>query len=55
MTDLHSKNLRLHRLKDASSTFFVTKSPRPKKPVLNPDLRKIIVEAFAFAVQPERI
>jgi putative transposase len=55
MTGPHSKNLRLHRLKDASSTFFVTKSLRPKKPVLNPDLRKIIVEAFAFAVQHERI
>jgi putative transposase len=55
MTDPHSKNLRLHRLKDASSTFFVTKSLRPKKPVLNPELRRMIVEAFAFAVRRERI
>jgi REP element-mobilizing transposase RayT len=55
MADPHSKNLRLHRLKDASSTFFVTKSLKPKKPVLNPELRQLIVEAFAFAVQHDRI
>jgi putative transposase len=55
MSDPHSKNLRLHRLKDAASTFFVTKLLRPKKPVLTPDLRKVIVEAFAFAVQHERV
>ena len=51
MSDPHSKNLRLHRLRDASSTFFVTKSLRPKKPALNSELRQVIVEAFAFAVQ----
>jgi len=55
MPDPHSKNLRLHRLRDVPSTFFVTKSLRPKKPVLGPELRQIIVEAFAFAVQHERI
>ena len=55
MSDPHSKNLRLHRLRDAPSTFFVTKSLRPKKPVLTPDQRKVIVEAFAFAVQHGRI
>ncbi len=55
MSDPHSKNLRLHRLRDASSTFFVTKSLRPKKPVLNTELRQAIVEAFAFAVEHERI
>lgn len=55
MSDPHSRNLRLHRLQDVSSTFFVTKSLRPKKPVLNSELRQLIVEAFAFAVQHERI
>ena len=55
MSDPHSENLRLHRLKDAASTFFVTKSLRPKKPVLSPELRKVVVEAFAFAVRHERI
>jgi putative transposase len=55
MSDPHSKNLRLHRLRDVCSTFFVTKSLRPKKPVLNSELRQVIVEAFAFAVHHERI
>jgi len=55
MSDPHSKNLRLHRLSDVSSNFFVTKSLRPKKPVLNSELRQVIVEAFAFAVQSKRI
>ncbi|HXA09584.1 MAG TPA: transposase [Chthoniobacterales bacterium] len=55
MPDPHSKNLRLHRLRDAPSTFFVTKSLRPKRPVLGSELRQINVEAFAFAVQHERI
>jgi putative transposase len=55
MSDPHSKNLRLHRLRDLSSTFFVTRSLRPKKPVLNSELRHGIVEAFAFAAQSNRI
>jgi REP element-mobilizing transposase RayT len=55
MSDPHSKNLRLHRLKDVPSTFFITKSLRPKKPVLTSEFREIIVEAFAFAVRHERI
>jgi REP element-mobilizing transposase RayT len=55
MPDPHSKNLRLHRLSDASCTFFVTKSLQPKKPVLCPELRKIVVDAFAFAIQHKRI
>jgi REP element-mobilizing transposase RayT len=55
MSDPHSRNLRLHRLKDAPATFFVTKSLRPKKPVLTPEIRKDIVNAFAFAVRRERI
>ena len=55
MSDPHSKNLRLHRLRDAPSTFFVTKSLRLKKPVLTPDQRKVVVEAFAFAVQHGRV
>ena len=41
--------------RDVSSTFFVTKSLRPKKPVVGSDLRKVVVDAFAFAVQRERI
>jgi putative transposase len=44
-----------HRLSDFSSTFFVAKSLRPKKPVLKSELRQLIVEAFAFAVEHERI
>ena len=55
MSDPHSKNLRLYRLQDVPSTFFVTKSLRPKKPVLGSDLRRVIVDAFAFAVKHERI
>ena len=55
MSDPHSKNLRLHRLSNVSSNFFVTKSLRPKKPVLNSELRQVIVDAFAFALQSKRI
>ncbi len=55
MPDPHSKNLRLHRLRDAPSTFFVTKSLRPKKPVLDREVREAIVDAFAFAVRNGRI
>ena len=55
MSDPHSKNLRLHRLSDVSSNFFVTKSLRPKKRVLTAELRQVIVEAFAFGVQSKRI
>ena len=55
MSDPHSRNLRQHRLKDAPGIFFVTKSLRPKKPVLTLELRGLIVDAFAFAVQQERI
>ncbi|MBA2434462.1 MAG: transposase [Chthoniobacterales bacterium] len=55
MSDPHSQNLRLHRLQDVSSTFFVTKSLRPKKPVLHAELRQVIVDAFAFAVRHERV
>ncbi len=51
----HSANLRVHRLSDASATFFVTKSLRPRKPVLTLQLRGVISEAFVFAVQKERI
>jgi REP element-mobilizing transposase RayT len=55
MSEPHSKDLRLHRLRDAPATFFVTKSLRPKKSVLNSELRQVIAEAFAFAVQSKRI
>jgi len=53
--DLHSRNLRLHRLSDTPATFFITKSLLPKKPVLDEAARTIIVSALAFAVQKERI
>jgi REP element-mobilizing transposase RayT len=38
-----------------SATFFITKSLHPKKPVLNKDMREIVVSALAFAVQQKRI
>lgn len=38
-----------------SATFFVTKSLRPKKPVLDANAREIIVSALSFAVQNNRI
>jgi len=53
--DPHSRNLRLHRLADTPATFFITKSLLPKKAVLNEAVREIIVSAFAFAVQEQRI
>jgi putative transposase len=53
--DPHSRNLRLHRLSDAPATFFVTKSLQPKKPLLDADRREIIVSAFAYALERERI
>jgi putative transposase len=53
--DAHSRNLREHRLKDLSATFFITKSLHPKKPVLNPEAMDVIVSAFAFAAQKQRI
>jgi REP element-mobilizing transposase RayT len=51
----HSRDLRLHRWADASATFFITKSLHPKKPVLDADARAVIVSAFRFAVEQERI
>jgi REP element-mobilizing transposase RayT len=53
--DSHSRNLRLHRLSDTPATFFITKSLLPKKAVLEEAAREIIVSAFAFAVQQQRI
>jgi len=53
--DPHSRNLRLHRLSDTPATFFITKSLRPKKAVLDEAAREIIVSAFAFAVRQQRI
>jgi len=47
--------LRSHRWVDASATFFITKSLHPKKPILNPEARAVIVSAFRFAVEHERI
>jgi REP element-mobilizing transposase RayT len=54
-SDPHSRNLRLHRLSDTPATFLITKSLRPKKAVLDEAAREIIVSAFAFAVQQQRI
>src|SRR5438874_3327624 len=51
----HSRNLRLHRWTDASATFFITKSLHPKKPVLDAEARGVIVSAFHFAVEHNRI
>jgi putative transposase len=47
--------LRLHRWIDASTTFFITKSLHPKKPILDPEARAVIVSAFRFAVEHGRI
>ena len=54
-SDPHSASLRLHRLSDRPATFFVTKSLLPKRPLLQPDLRQIIVAAFEYALRKERI
>jgi putative transposase len=54
-SDPHSRNLRLHRWTDASTTFFITKSLHPKKPVLDSEARALIVSAFRFAVENNRI
>jgi REP element-mobilizing transposase RayT len=54
-SDAHSRNLRLHRLSDTPATFFITKSLRPKKPILDEVAREIVVNALAYAVQQERI
>ena len=51
----HSRNLRLHRTKDVTATFFITKSLHPKKPVLSKAAREMVLSAFAFAVEQERI
>jgi REP element-mobilizing transposase RayT len=53
--DTHSRNLRLNRWADISATFFITKSLQPKKPILDPKARAVIVSAFRFAVEHERI
>ena len=51
----HSRNLRRHRLSDTPATFFITKSLLPKKPILDAATRELVVCAFAFAVQQQRI
>jgi REP-associated tyrosine transposase len=45
----------LHRWIDASATFFITKSLHRKRPVLDPEARALIVSAFRFEVEHERI
>ena len=42
-------------MSDAAATFFVTKSLHLKKPILNKAARQVIMSAFAFAVQQQRI
>src|SRR5437879_8854415 len=54
-SDTHSRNLRLHRTKDVSATFFITKSLHSKEPILNKAARETVTSAFAFAVQEHRI
>jgi len=51
----HSRDLRQHRWTDASATFFITKSLHPKKPILDPEARVLVVSAFRFAVENNRI
>jgi REP element-mobilizing transposase RayT len=53
--EAHSRNLRLNRLKDESATFFITKCLVPKKPIINREATQVIVSAFAFATEKERI
>ena len=53
--DVHSRNLRLHRLSDTPATFFITKSLIPKKPILDKTAREITVSAFTFAVRQQRV
>jgi REP element-mobilizing transposase RayT len=54
-SDAHSRNLRLHRLSDTPATFFITKSLRPKKPILDEVAREIVVNALAYSVHQQRI
>jgi len=51
----HSKNLRLHRWIDASASFFITKSLHLKKAILGLEARGLIISAFRFAVEHDRI
>src|SRR5438477_11441164 len=51
----HSRNLRLNRFRDEPATFFITKCLLPKKPILNREATEVIVSAFAFAIQEQRI
>ena len=53
--EAHSRNLRLNRLKDESATFFITKCVLPKKPIISREATHVIVSAFAFAVEKQRI
>jgi REP element-mobilizing transposase RayT len=51
----HSRNLRRNRLSELPETFFITKSLYPKRPLLNDEIREVIVSAFEFAIERERI
>lgn len=51
----HSINLREYRTKFSPGTFFITKSLEPKKPLLIPDIAKVIAETWVFYANAGRI
>ena len=51
----HSRDLRKNRLSDIPATFFITKSLHPKKPLLDADLRELIVSSLEFSIRQNRI
>ena len=51
----HSRNLRLHRVKDRADTFFVTKCVQPRGEALTDELRKVVCQAFRYGVIDNRI
>jgi len=51
----HSQNLRTYRVKNGPDNFFITKCIQPRKPILDPNLRQVIVSSFDSAVKRNRI
>jgi len=52
----HSGNLRVHRCKEESATFFVTKCLSPRQPVLvRSGMAAVVVQTLRFAVEERRI
>ena len=51
----HSENLRLNRLTEKPATFFITKLLHPKKPILEPATRELIVSTLEFSIREKRI